>query len=170
MTLKRKKIKPVKKKGSKKSKELKGKAIILPPWRPKAYTPETLWEIFKDYAQWIKDNPLKEDKGFAYQGVVTHNDFCKMRIMTIEGFSIHADIVTSTFYEYCKKEDFSNTCNRIKESIHSQSVEGAAAGLLDPMIVVRKLGLSEKTEVTGKDGKDLIPEKVTKVEITHVTK
>lgn len=160
----------VKVKGSKKANELKYKKVPLPAWKPKAYTPETLWEVFKSYKQWITENPLKEDKGFAYQGIVTHDDFKKMRIMTVEGFAVHANITSATFYNYLKEPVYLYTCTRIKDLIDSNSVEGAAAGLLDAMIVVRKLGLSEKQELTGKDGKDLAPELVTSIKIIHVNR
>ena len=57
-----------------------------------------------------------------------------------------------TFYEYAKKDDYSNITTRIEDAIYQQKLEGAAADLLNPNIIARELGLKDQQEITGKDG------------------
>ncbi|MDC9826565.1 terminase small subunit, partial [Devosia sp. ZB163] len=46
---------------------------------------------------------------------------------------------------------------RVDEIIRAQKFEGAAAGLLNPNIIARDLGLADKQELTGKGGSPLMP-------------
>ncbi len=122
-------------------------------------TPEQLWEACAEYFQWNADNPLQEEKGFAFQGTVTKETFAKMRAMTIEGLCCFLDIETSTWRMWRQnRPDFLAVITRVDEIIRRQKFEGAAADLLNANIIARDLGLSDKAEITGKDGKDLIPE------------
>ena len=116
------------------------------------YTPDELWYEFIQYCQWIENNPLFEEKQFAFQGMVTTHDAPKMRAMTIRGFCLFADIAMKTFYEYAKKDGYSNITTRIEDAIYQQKLEGAAADMLNPNIIARELGLKDHSEVTGKDG------------------
>lgn len=113
------------------------------------YTPEKLWEEAVKYFDWIEDNPLYEEKGFAFQGVVTKEDFAKMRAMTLTSFCIFADISFQTFENYKKEKDFIDIITRIENIIRSQKFEGAAAELLNPNIIARELGLSDKAETNN---------------------
>lgn len=110
------------------------------------YTPDALWEEAVKYFDWVENNPLKEQKGFAFQGVVTKSNFKKMRAMSLKSFCIFADITFKTFENYTNNKDFIHITTRIKEIIESQQFEGAAAELLNPNIIARKLGLSENTK------------------------
>ena len=112
-------------------------------------SPEDLMNACNEYFQWVEDNPFKEDNLFAYQGSVTHADSKKMRPMTVEGLCNYIDIAKSTFFEYGKIEDFSNIVTRALQIIENHQFEGAASGFLNPNIIARKLGLSDKQETTG---------------------
>ena len=126
--------------------------------RPKFETPEHLWSACCEYFQWNADNPLYEEKGFAFQGIVTKEKFAKIRAMTIEGLCQFIDVETSTWREWRQtRKDLSAVITRVDEIIRRQKFEGAAADLLNANIIARDLGLSDKAEITGKDGKDLIP-------------
>lgn len=121
--------------------------------RDHKYTPKGLWEEAVKYFEWIESNPLYEEKGFAFQGVVTKEKFAKMRAMTITGFCLFADITLQTFENYKEKEDFLDIITRIEYIIRSQKFEGAAAELLNPNIISRELGLTEKHDHTSKGEK-----------------
>ena len=125
---------------------------------PKFKNGEELWSACQEYFQWVEDNPLKEEKGFAFQGKVTKETFSKMRAMTIDGLCIFLDIGTSTWFDYSKREGFSEVTTRADRVIRSQKFAGAAADLLNPNIIARDLGLSDKQELTGGGGKDLVPQ------------
>ncbi len=115
-------------------------------------TPALMLEAAFDYFQWVGDNPL--EKAIIYQGVVSDNPEKLMRAMTIKGLCIYWGV--NTFYlndfignlDLDKKEDkdFSQVINTIKEIIETQKFEGASAGLLNPNIIARDLGLADKTE------------------------
>lgn len=113
-------------------------------------TPELLWEAACEYFEWCDNNPLKEEKVFHSQGVITSHDASKMRAYTLTGLCLYLDCNTQYFnnFENNNKEskDFSVIITRIRETIYTQKFEGAAAELLNPNIIARELGLSEKSE------------------------
>lgn len=109
--------------------------------------PEDLWTACIEYFDWVEANPLYEAKAFAFQGIVTLQDLPKMRAMTIAGLCIFLDISVKTWAEYREREGFTPITTRVDEIIRTQKFQGAAADLLNPNIIARDLGLSEKTEV-----------------------
>jgi hypothetical protein len=82
--------------------------------------------------------------------------------MTEEGFCLFADIGYTTFCDYSRKEDFSQVVTRIKQTIRQQKFTGAAAELLNPNIIARDLGLSDKKDHTSSDG-SMTPTKIERV-------
>ena len=117
------------------------------------YQPEELWDEFVQYSEWLTNNPLFEEKQFAFQGVVTTHNAPKMRAMTLTGFCLFADISIDTFHEYRKNKDFIVVCTRIDNAIYQQKFEGAAADLLNPSIIARDLGLKDQHDHTSKGEK-----------------
>ena len=113
------------------------------------YTPESLWEEALKYFEWVEENPLKEEKIFAYQGEITKGVISKMRAMTIAGFCLFADICEKTFFNYRNDKDYLQVITRIENVIKTQKFEGAAAELLNPNIIARDLGLKEQSENTN---------------------
>jgi len=118
-------------------------------------TPAQLWKACVEYFEWVEQNPLKEQRVFQFQGEVVKTEVDKMRAMTVGGLCIFLDINQSTWWEYCKKEVFSNVCSKANEIIRTQKFTGAAADLLNANIIARDLGLADKKEHTGKDGTPL---------------
>jgi len=110
-------------------------------------TPEDLAKACNEYFDWVIDNPLKEQQLFNYQGVITKDDANKMRPFTLEGLCNFLDIVLITFHQYEKDKDFSYVTSHARQIVENQQFEGAAAGFLNPNIIARKLGLSEKIHV-----------------------
>ena len=118
-------------------------------------TPELMLEAAFDYFAWVEDNPLT--KAIIYQGEVCAKPEKLMRAMTIKGLCIYWGV--NTFYlndfignlDLEKKEDkdFSQVISTIKEIIETQKFEGASAGLLNPNIIARDLGLTDKKELSG---------------------
>ncbi|TIW62985.1 MAG: DNA-packaging protein [Mesorhizobium sp.] len=110
-------------------------------------TPDELFAACCEYFQWVEDNPLYEAKPFAYQGAVTITEVAKMRAMTIGGLCIFLDIARRTWDGYSEREDFVPITMRVEEIIRAQKFAGAAADLLNPNIIARDLGLSDKQDV-----------------------
>jgi hypothetical protein len=109
----------------------------------KKYTLDELWTKAVEYFHWVEENPLKEEKVFGTGVCMTVN---KMRAMTITGFCLFAKISRPSFDKYCNDEAYVYITTRIRDIIYTQKFEGAAADLLNPNIISRELGLSEKTE------------------------
>lgn len=118
------------------------------------YTPDALWGKAVEYFEWVDKNPLKEDK--LSSGAVFRMD--KMRAMTIRGFCLFAGVDQKTFAAYEGRDNFLPITMRIRDIIYTQKFEGAAADLLNPNIIARELGLSEKSDVNLKT----IPDEVRK--------
>lgn len=120
--------------------------------RKKKFNSASLWKGCLEYFDWVEKNPLIEIRGFAFQGKVTKEEFPKMRAMTIGGLCIFLDIDQSTWGDYRGQKDFSLVITRTEEIIRTQKFAGAAAELLNPNIIARDLGLSDKKELTGAGG------------------
>ena len=115
-------------------------------------SPEKLWAACLEYFQWVEENPLWEDGLVTFQGKATHEPVAKMRAMSIWGLCNFLDIGVSTWDDYRKRDDFSEVCTRAEEVMKQQKFEGASAQLLNPSIIARDLGLSDKKELSGPAG------------------
>lgn len=114
-------------------------------------TPELLWDAAIEYFEWCDENPLKEEKLFHYQGDISKESVNKLRAYTITALCLYLDCSTEYFrhFETNNKDnkDFMPIITRIRETIYSQKFTGAAAELLNPNIIARDLGLSDKQEI-----------------------
>lgn len=141
-------------------------------------TPKLMWEAACEYFQWCDDNPFYE----VEQAKSTHKPYKdkdtgevlfpdqlirlpKMRPYTIQGMCLYLRCNTKYFNEFElaikakideQSKDFSDIVTRIRETIYNQKFSGAASGFLNASIIARDLGLADKQELTGKDGKDLV--------------
>lgn len=106
--------------------------------------PEKLREACYEYIQWYEDHPLEE--AVTYQGEVMKKPVPKMRAMTVGSLCIFLGITKETWSQYRAAKDFSDVTKEIDEIIRAQKFEGAAAGMLNPNIIARDLGLSEKQD------------------------
>lgn len=117
-------------------------------------SPEILWDACCEYFEWVDANPLYEDKLVTFQGEATHEPIAKMRIMTLVSLCLFLDISEQTWRVYRDKQDFIEVCTKAEQVIRQQKMAGAAADLLNPMIVARDLGLKDHSasEVSGPNG------------------
>lgn len=113
---------------------------------------DDLWEACLEYFEWVDLNPLYEAQAFAYQGTVKVESIAKMRAMTIGGLCIFLDISQQAWGEYRQRKGFGEVTTRVDQIIRDQKFSGAAAGLLNPNIIARDLGLAERQEHTGAEG------------------
>jgi hypothetical protein len=125
--------------------------------KPLFASPEQLEAACLEYFEWVENNPLWESKPFAYQGEITIAEMPKMRAMTLDGLCLFLDIDRTTWRAYASREDFSPVTYAIELAIRQQKFAGAAADLLNANIIARDLGLADKSELTGKDGAELMP-------------
>lgn len=117
-------------------------------------TADIMLSAANEYFEWAYDNPLK--KAIVYQGVLCGESEPLMRAMTISGLCIFWGVNSDYLNQFESNldlstgegEDFSSVIKTIKEIIKTQKFEGASAGLLNPNIIARDLGLSDKHEST----------------------
>jgi len=127
-------------------------------------TPELLWEAACEYFEWIDSNPLLEavlgkgnakpfkDEEGEYHFAPDVVEMPKMRPYTLHGICLYCDCSTSYFRAFKstlkeKDKDFLTVITRIEEIIYNQKFEGAASGFLNPNIIARDLGLTEKQTI-----------------------
>lgn len=130
------------------------------------YKPEELWEQFIEYVKWMTDNPLYEEKAFG-TGYIHRQQ--RPRAMTIQSFCLFADIDHTTFQDYEKNSDFSTVTKRIRDSIFSQKFELAASEFVNPNLIARETGISEKYDVNLPKGLTIeVPDEETKKELEEL--
>lgn len=114
-------------------------------------TPEDLAQAFNDYFEDIEKNPIYE-RQLMKTKVDRDSEEVKVykrplpRAMTIQGFCAFTGIASSVLYEYEKREGFAEIVAQAREVMIGQKLEGAAAGVFNPSIIARELGLAEKSE------------------------
>lgn len=124
------------------------KLVENPTGRPKEYaTPGDLWDKAAEYFQWCDSNPLMSYEWNGKDPVKCELE--KMRAYTIKGLCLFLGIYESTFHTYTTAEthkEFHYIASHIRDIIYTQKFEGAAAGMLNPNIIARDLGLVDKTD------------------------
>jgi len=113
---------------------------------------ENLWNACVEYFEWVEANPLKEEKIFSFQGGIVKGEVSKMRAMTFDGLFLFLDIAKQTWHNYHNSEVLAETVERVEHYIRDYKFTGAAAELLNPIIIARDLGLRDGMEHTGRDG------------------
>jgi hypothetical protein len=133
-------------------------------------TPALLWEAACEYFEWCEANPLmeveqaktpakaaKDDKGNLYfpPNII---ELPKMRAFTIRGLCLYLN-ANEFFFNGFESDmkgkvddlsiDFYQICTRIRDIIYQQKFVGAAAGFLNPNMICRDLGLSDRNVLAG---------------------
>lgn len=113
-------------------------------------SPDEMLSKAYDYFAWCKEHPLQESKPFSSQGEVIYGDVFKMRAMTQEGLCVFLNVSVSTWHNYKNKPEYLEVTRHIESIMREQKFSGAAAGLLNPNIIARDLGLKDASEVDHK--------------------
>ena len=121
--------------------------------------PEDLWAAAIDYFEWVDANPLIECKATQYQGKPILLKTPKMRAMSLSGLCLHLGLERSAWRRYRTRPGFELAVELIESAIYCQKFEGAAAGLFNPRIIARELGLKERTDITPVDqpAREIVP-------------
>lgn len=110
--------------------------------------PQELLEAAVEYFEWVYQNPLIDYKPMLENGQITNADIPKMRAMTLEGLSVFLGISRKSWDNYRAKDDFLPVIDIIEDTIRTQKLEGAAAGLLNANIIARDLKLRDGSDDT----------------------
>jgi DNA-packaging protein gp3 len=115
-------------------------------------SPETLWEAACEYFEACEENTLTE---VDFRGKdATEVELPKMRAFTWAGLETFLDMSSEGLRNYKVKpeyQDFVGVITRIERVMWEQKFTGAAAGLLNPNIIARDLGLKEVSDVNLND-------------------
>lgn len=119
--------------------------------RPPVYSdPDELWAACCTYFEWAHENPLYEVKILGSGAKVSAE---KMRAFTQKSLCLHLCISEEAWRDWRNnRDDLREVVLTVDAVIYSQKFEGASAGLLNPNIIARDLGLAERQEHTGRDG------------------
>ena len=114
---------------------------------------EKLAEACYEYFEAVSSNPLQAAE-LVKSGTKSKVAYTpKMRVMTIQGLVVFLGVSVSTWYRWKEKgSDLREICLQMEAVMYSQAIEGAAAGMLSPSIIARKLGLADKIEHGGDGG------------------
>jgi hypothetical protein len=123
---------------------------------PRRYeTAEALAADISEYFRDIEDDSLEEEVLFHSNGVVTKEKKKLPRAMTLGTLWLHLGIDRTTWADWRNnRPDLATVITQTEQAIREQKFEGAAAGLFNPNIIARDIGLREmtSTELTGRDG------------------
>lgn len=137
-------------------------------------SPEEFLAAVIEYFEWAVATPIQEETINFYKGAVIRADVNKMRPFTKHGLATYLGIPLSRLDSFKKREGWADVVELVEQAIYDQKFTGAAAGMLNPALITRDLGIAEKKEITGADGapmqvvqyqlpsngRDLLPEAV----------
>ena len=117
-------------------------------------TPNDLRESCLEYLAWAHANPLQEEKHFCSAGQIMTAHISKPRAVTIVGLCLHLGIHRHTWQNYHISEEFDLVCDEIEDRMKQYKFENAVAGLMNPTLIARDIGLVDKQEIdlSSKDG------------------
>ena len=119
-------------------------------------TPEKMWELFLEYKEYTKSNPIliEDYVGKDAERVMRK----KPRALTIDGFECYLfdrGIISDLSNYFANSDerysDYSTICHAIKRAVRTDQIEGGMAGIYNPSITQRLNNIVERTDVTSGD-------------------
>jgi hypothetical protein len=114
-------------------------------------TPNELWRLFGEFMQWVEANPYIVEDWVGKDADRVERK--KQRPITFLGFkkwlALEGVIHSLSDYETNKNGaygEYSDTIARIREICNGEIIEGASAGVYNPMIASKLAGLVDKSE------------------------
>jgi len=114
-------------------------------------TPEKMYELFTDYKDVVKTNPIKVQDFVGKDAEEVYRK--KERPLTMIGFLNYLDyegiISDATDYFENKEDrysDYVRICSRIKREIQEDQIGGGMVGIYNPSITQRLNNLTERIE------------------------
>lgn len=123
-------------------------------------TPDDLRECCLEYLAWAHSNPLQEEKHFCSAGQIMTAYISKPRAVTIVGLCLHLGIHRHTWQNYRISEEFDLVCDEIEDRMKQYKFENAVAGLMNPTLIARDIGLVEKQEVKHSSDGTMLPTRI----------
>jgi hypothetical protein len=137
--------------------------MARPKGTKKIESPEKLWQLFTEYKNHVKSNPIivkdwvGKDAGQVYRE--------KEKPLTIDGFECWCydnEIIGDLSHYFANTDnnysDYLTICSRIRKAVRTDQIEGGMAGIYNPSITQRLNSLTEKTESTIITEQPLFPD------------
>ena len=112
-------------------------------------TPERLWEIFKEYRDYVKSRPRTNHVFVGKDGNDARQEL--ERPLTMEGFRVYCFENHSCVKQYFDNPDkrydeYITICSYIRDIIRQDQIEGGMVGQYNASITQRLNGLTEKVQ------------------------
>lgn len=130
--------------------------------RPTEYTEEIIDQT-RDYIEQCVD---EEDEFHKTRGEKSdgYDRLIRVRLPTIEGLAVHLKVNRDTIYDWeTKYPEFSDILGELRAIQADRLLNNGLSGNYNPVIakvLLTKHGYRDSQEVTGLNGKDLIPESI----------
>lgn len=116
-------------------------------------TAEQLINAAIGYFDWVEKNPIINGKQYFSSKIKIQSRTTKsLRAMSIAGLCGHVGISQKTFQTYREVPELAEATGWIDAIIWEQKFSGAAAGALNPSIIMRELNLMESVDLKSSDG------------------
>lgn len=133
--------------------------------RPSEYNEDILKRLQK-YIDECEDEELELLSAVSLKGTEMFRRKLKVHIPTIEGAALYLHIGKTTIWEWEQKfPEFANLMGELRAKQARMLIDNGLSGDYNPTIakvLLTKHGYREGQEITGADGKDLIPDKQSK--------
>jgi len=117
-------------------------------------TPEKMWELFIEYVQHEKDNPMYKTEYVGKDGEMVRTAL--ETPITFEGFECYvadkeiiSDLGDYTSNKDGRYEQYATIITRIQKNCFVHNFKGASVKLFDANLIAKKLGLIAKSENTN---------------------
>jgi len=129
--------------------------------RPTKYSKKILQKT-QEYINSCEDQERQIVKqSNAEKGYEMYDTKLVVKLPTIEGLAVHLRINRDTIYTWCQDhKEFSDIIEELKAKQADRLLNNGLSGDYNPTIakvLLTKHGYIERKELTGKDGKDLMP-------------
>lgn len=115
-----------------------------------------LMDVGLEYIRFCQNHPLQGEKVAFHEGKAVRTHVNKIRAMTITGLCLFMGITVPGWHAW-KRDRCPNdpmwkmAMDNIEQAIYDQKFGAAAADLLNAQIVMRDLGLKERTDITSNE-------------------
>jgi len=116
-------------------------------------TPERLWELFKEYEKYTKNNPIiVEDYVGKDAELVRRKKEVPLTVDSFEDYLFELGIINDLGDYFSNKDgryvEYATICRAIKRKCRKDQINGGMAGIYNPSITQRLNNLTERTDVT----------------------
>lgn len=119
----------------------------------KIETPEKLWDLFLQYKEYVKSNPIVIKDWVGKDADTVYRE--KEKPLTIDGFECWCydnGIIGDLSHYFANTDnrysDYLTICSRIRKAVRTDQIEGGMVGIYNPSITQRLNNLVEKVEQT----------------------